>query len=139
MRGRAAFGLAALAAASALVGLPHVWGDLEGLHDRYGSQTRSEAEHEAGTHHHFDAAGWDFFRAQVGKRERYYLETPKGEGRGFVDEGTVARTYASFWLLPGIQVTAPGEADVILSYKAPPATRADCLDAARLYCVRRAG
>jgi hypothetical protein len=129
----------ALWVASAGVGGAFLAGDLSDYRGEFGDMSRREAEHEAGRHHGFEPAVWDFLRRHVRAGERYAVVTPGGRPRGFTNEGAVTRTYAAFWLLPAVQVERPRDADVVVYVGVRPGGEATCVPGRPRACVSRRG
>jgi hypothetical protein len=126
---------AALALVSAALGAWQLWPNLAATHARWAGVSRTEALRAAGDDAQMPADVWDFFRAHIRAGDRYVLRTPKGAPRGFVDEATVARTYASWWLLPAVQVDEEAQATIVLDYRSPGGPGAICLRPR--FCVER--
>ncbi len=120
LRRLAAAALAAVALVSAAVSAPRTWDHMSEQRDRYGAMSDAEAEDWAATYHELDAAPFEGFARAVGRGDRYYVHTPRGDEIGFFDEAGVARTWAAFRLLPAIQVDDPAHADKIVAYRADP-------------------
>ncbi len=115
-----------------------LWDQLGAYRSAYGPLTALERERTAGTLNAFDAASWDELRARIHRGDRYAVIGQPETSQDAAIENLVARTYASFWLLPAIQVRAPENANVLVYFKptTPPAG-ADCFPSPRPVCVRR--
>ena len=128
---------ATLVVSTALTALPF-WDQLGGYRARYGAMTASERERAAGTQNAFDAASWDELRARLRRGDRYAVVGQPETSQDAVIENLVARTYASYWLLPAVQVRSPEQADVLVYFKpATPPTGAECFPSDRPVCIRR--
>ncbi len=128
---------AALVVSAALTVRPF-WDQLGGYRARYGVLTASEREREAGAQNAFDAASWDELRARLHRGDRYAVVGQPETSQDAVIENLVARTYASFWLLPAIQVRSPEDANVLVFFKPPTLPhRAECFPSSRPVCIRR--
>ncbi len=115
-----------------------LWDQLGDIRSRYGSMTASERERAAGTQNAFDAASWDELRARLRRGDRYAVIGQPETSRDAEIENLVARTYASYWLLPAVQVRAPEEANVLVYFKPPtPPDRAECFPSSRPVCIER--
>ena len=117
-----------------------LWDQLDTYRSLYGPLTAFERERTAGTQNAFDAASWDELRARIHRGDRYALIGQPETSQDAAVENLVARTYASFWLLPAIQVRAPENANVLVYFKpATPPAGAECFPSPRPVCVRRVG
>jgi hypothetical protein len=128
---------AALVLSTALTAIPF-WDQLGAYRARYGAMTASERERAAGTQNAFDAASWDAIRARLRSGDRYALIGQPETSHDAAVENLVARTYASYWLLPAVQVRSPQNADVLVYFKpSKPPVGAECFASDRPVCIRR--
>ncbi len=126
-----------LVVSTALTALPF-WDQLGAYRARYGVMTASERERAAGAQNAFDAASWDELRARLRRGDRYAVIGQPETSRDAVVENLVARTYASFWLLPAVQVRSSEKANVLVYFKPPtPPAGAECFPSERPVCIRR--
>ena len=115
-----------------------LWDQLASYRSLYGPLTASERERAAGTLNSFDAVSWDALRARVHRGDRYAVIGQPETSEDTAIENLVARTYASFWLLPAVQVRSPENANVLVYFKPPtPPAGAECFPGPRPVCVRR--
>lgn len=132
-----AVAIAALVVSTGLTAGP-LWDQLGTYRDLYGPLSASDRERTAGTLNAFDAASWDELRARVHRGDRYAVIGQPETSQDATTENLVARTYASFWLLPAVQVSSPRNADVLVYFKPPtPPPGAECFPSPRPVCVRR--
>jgi hypothetical protein len=116
----ASFAVAAVAAlavalASGVKDLPRTWDWLSGQRAQFAPLSAQERAQEPGTAQFLPVDAFDFFRAELGSGDRYYLAVTKAGFTTGVDRATAARIFARFYLLPAIQVAAPRAADVVLT------------------------
>jgi hypothetical protein len=127
----------ALVVSTALTARP-LWDGLGDLRARYGAMTASERERAAGTQNAFDAASWDELRARLRRGDRFAVIGQPETTEDAAVENLVARTYASYWLLPAVQVRSPAQANVLVWFKPPtPPVGAECFPSSRPVCIRR--
>lgn len=117
---RAAHALAAALAASALLGGATTWRELGAIHDRWRDVPHADAARAPALRAGVDPRPFEAAAGRLARGDRYFVHTPPGDARVFVDEGTVVRTYAAYALLPAVQVADPADADVVVSYGAAP-------------------
>jgi hypothetical protein len=116
----AAVAVLAIALVSGLKDLPGTWRWLSGQRSQFAHLSAGERAREPGTAQLLPVDAFDFFRSKVGEGDRYYLAAAKGGFRTGVDRATAARIFARFYLLPAVQVDAPGKADVVLTIGVDP-------------------
>ena len=130
-------GVAVLVVSSAVTAWP-LWDQLHDFRRVYGPMSSAERERAAGTQNAFDAASWDELRSRLRRGDRYAVIGQPETTEDAAIENLVARTYASFWLLPAVQVRSPAAANALIYFK--PATRppgAECFPSERPVCIRR--
>ena len=108
---RRALAAAAIAGAlaSALWGARVVVPALDDWRGPYGPLTEDLRDDPVGHFLGFDDAVWESLRRSVGRGDRYAV-VAEGETRFEV------RNYAAYTLLPAVQVSDPGDADVVIYY-----------------------
>lgn len=108
---RRALAAAAIAGAltSALWGARVVVPALDDWRGPYGPLTEDLRDDPVGHFLGFDDAVWESLRRSVGRGDRYAV-VAEGETRFEV------RNYASYTLLPAVQVSDPSDADVVIYY-----------------------
>jgi hypothetical protein len=111
---RAALLVALVALLSVALGARPTLGFLGAAEREFAGRSRAEAELQPIRHEGGPTEPWAFFRSRLRPGDRYALRVGAGAERGFVDEGTIARTYAGFALLPARQVLSEEDADVVL-------------------------
>ena len=99
--------VAAVALASAGLGIARVWPELGRQHDRYAAWSAYDVAHAGALHEHIDPALFDELRRVVPPGARYHLDVSGTRAPGFV-----VRTFATYWLLPSTPVGSAREADV---------------------------
>jgi hypothetical protein len=77
----------------------------------------------------FDEPVWIVLRDAVGKGDRYAV-VAEGDGQHEI------RNYAAYTLLPGIQVSAPTDANVVIYYGVPPPATG-CAPVGKDVCIVR--
>ena len=113
-RGALSRALAAAVTAAALVSV--LWGAslvvpaLDDWRGPYGPLTEDLRDDPVGLFLGFDDAVWESLRRSVGRGDRYTVVTA-GEARFEV------LNYAAYTLLPAVQVSDPGDADVVIYYE----------------------
>ncbi len=107
---------AAVAVASTARTLPSTWRFLSDQHAAFADLTAAEPNVVPGYQSLLPLDVARFFRARLGRGDRYYLDVPPGSStlRG-VDYPTAVRIFGRFELLPGILVVDPRQADEILA------------------------
>jgi hypothetical protein len=125
--------LAAAATAGALVSA--LWGAsvvvpaLDDWRGPYGPLTEDLRDDPVGHFLGFDDAVWEALRRSVGRGDRYAV-VAAGEARFEV------RNYAAYTLLPAVQVSDPGKADVVIYYGVA-SSDPECTAVGRDVCVVR--
>ena len=109
----------ALALVSAAVGGARVWDDMTEARREYRALTDEQVEHAPAVHERLPVRVFRFYRTQVRSTDRYYFNAPPGAPAGLVNRGIVAKTFATYWLLPALPVAHPSSASTVLSYGAP--------------------
>jgi hypothetical protein len=99
--------VAALAIASAGLGIARVWPELGNQHDDYSAWSSYDIAHAAALHEHLDPVLFDRLRGLVPPGARYHLDIAGTRAPAFV-----IRTYAAYWLLPSTPVGSAAAADV---------------------------
>jgi hypothetical protein len=127
----AAIVAAACAAAitSALGGARIVQVDLEGWRERYGAMEPSEREGEVARSIGLDVSAWERLRRLVGVGDRYAIVAS-------VPEQHEVRNYASYLLLPAIQVAEVADANVVIYYAPDSPLEPGCIRIGRMCLVR---
>jgi hypothetical protein len=120
MARRAAAVVAAVALASAGLGLARLWPELGRQHDRYAAWSEEQVAHAPIRHERLPVVPFDAFRAAITPGSRYYVQVPDGSRQLLTTRGGVFGTVATYWLLPSVPVDDPRKADVVLAYHADP-------------------
>ena len=142
LRQRLAFVILAMVVVSASLALPVTWLELDQLRDAFGDMSTLRRERRAGVLNELDSSAWDFARAHVRKGDTYLIVTHGRRGDGTTRDG-ITRAYASYWLLPAVQVSERERADVLIFVRADPFVDADpppdaaCETQSRSMCVKR--
>jgi hypothetical protein len=137
-RTRARVVLALIVAASIVASLGAFWTALEGLRDTYGRLSPGERERAAGTHEDLGGPAWDAIKAQLGPGDRFAVIGQRKADDESRRENLVTKTYASYWLLPAVQVSDPGRADVTIYVNPSPVPEgARCFAGRWAICFRR--
>jgi hypothetical protein len=105
----------AIALASGVKELPGTWRWLSGQRAQFKGLSAQARTQEPGTAQFLPVDAFDFFRAELGEGDSYYLAVTKGGFTTGVDRATAARIFGRFYLLPAIQAAAPEKADVLLT------------------------
>lgn len=119
----------AAAIASALGGARIVQVDLEGWRERYGAMEPSTREGEVARSIGLNATAWERLRRLVGVGDRYAIVARAPEQHE-------VRNYASYLLLPAIQVADVADANVVIYYAPDPPPRPGCIRIGRMCLVR---
>lgn len=110
----------AIALASGAKELPGTWNWLSGQRSQFEQLSPRERAQEPGTAQFLPVDAFDFFRTRLRDGDRYYLAVTHAQFETGVDRATAARIFGRFYLLPAIQVDAPGQADVVLAVGVDP-------------------
>ena len=115
-----------------------LWAQLDAFRVRYGAMSPAERERAAGTQNAFDAESWDALRTRLRPGDRYAVIGQPETTQDARVENLVARTYASYWLLPAVQIRSPEAADALIYFKpVTPPPGAECFPSPRPVCIRR--
>ena len=120
--------MAAVAAAAALLvalgsginDFPVTWDWLSSQHADFAHLTPAERRQEPGTAQLLPVDAFDFFRAKLHDGDRYYIAAKRGGFVTGVDRATASRIFARYYLLPAIQVEAPGDANIVFTVGVDP-------------------
>jgi hypothetical protein len=63
---------------------------------------------------------FDFYRRNMRRDERFYVQAPAEAFGEFADKQTIVRNVARYYLLPAIEVARPEDATVVVSYDSDP-------------------
>lgn len=113
---------AVLALAVSAAGLPEAWSTVDAERERWEAVPRTQRETAFITQIPLRLDIFEFWRRNVRPTDRYFIQIPPGAFGAFADKPTIVRTAGRLYLLPAVEVIRPGEADVILSWDADPAT-----------------
>ena len=121
--------MAAVAAAAALLvalgsginDFPVTWDWLSSQHAQFahltpaGAQRRSRARRNSSPSMRSTSSG-----SKLHDGDRYYIAAKRGGFETGVDRATASRIFARYYLLPAIQVDAPGDADIVFTVGVDP-------------------
>jgi hypothetical protein len=96
--------VAAVFAASAIIGAVEVLPRVEDGISRDSQLTSAQRRHAAGDRLGFDPVPFDVFQRSLRPRDRYAVDVPEGSRGPFITRGAVVRAYSAFYFLPAIQV-----------------------------------
>ena len=115
--------LAAVALASTLKTYPESWRFLHRERAQFSGYTAQDRLEAAAYANAIPVDAFNFFRAHLGRRERYFLAVPPGASTtGGVSRPAALQAFARYYLLPALAVTTLDDADAIVSVGTDPAT-----------------
>ena len=105
---------------SAVRNVPHTWDMLTYQHRQYAGLTADERRRYYGTALPIRMDIFDFYRSNLHRRDRYWIQMEDGAFGAFADKRTAVTSVAHTYLLPAIPVQRKRDANVILSWDADP-------------------
>jgi hypothetical protein len=108
--------------ASIVATYPASWRFLDDQHKEFADYSASDRLEAAGYANALPVGAFDFFRAHLERKERYYLAAPAGSYISGVDRPAALRAFARYYLLPAIAVQSPDQAEAIVSVGVDPKT-----------------
>jgi hypothetical protein len=118
--------LAAAAVAGLVLGVwknvPHSFRLLHSQYVAYAGYTRDQRDQAYGAHIPIDMGIVGFWRAQLRRGDRYWIQMPYEAFSNNGDKKFIARMVSHLYLLPATEARSLADATVVLSWDADPAT-----------------
>jgi hypothetical protein len=115
--------LVAVALASTVKTYPESWRFLHREQAQFSGYTAQDRLEVAAYANAIPIDAYNFFRAHLTRKERYFLAVPPGASpTGGVSRPAALQAFARYYLLPAIAVATVDEADAIVSVGTDPAT-----------------
>ena len=111
-----------VAAASAIWTYGGTWSFLADQRREFADSAPEDRLAAAGYANGLPVDAFDFFRAHLRRKERYFLAAPENAYIAGVDRPTALRAFARYYLLPAVAVESPDEAEAVVSVGTDPAT-----------------
>jgi hypothetical protein len=112
---------AALLAVSIAKDIPHSWSVMRSEHNRFAGYTRLQRDESFGNQLPLPMDIFQWYRVYLKPGDRYFIQVQNGGFGRFIDKETAVRTVARLYLLPAIEATDLGHANVVLSFDSDPA------------------
>ena len=121
--------LASLLAGCAIVGLawscrrdvPHSWRLMRNEHAQFAGYTQTQRNQAFGALIPIRMDIFDFWRANLQRNDRYWIQIPNEAFSVNADKKFVVRSIAHLYLLPATEARSLSDATVVLSWDADPA------------------
>jgi hypothetical protein len=102
--------------------VPHSWRLMRNEHARFAGYTRAQRDQAFGALIPIRMDIFDFWRAQLRRGDRYWIQIPPEAFSANADKKLVVRSIAHLYLLPAIETRRLADANVVLSWDADPGT-----------------